>query len=363
MATEDGKFDSRPSASLIGKTFVEQYYTIIHHFPDMAQKFYKDASILTHPDPDGTMSSVTTMEGINEKILSLKYEECNFEIETVDAQNSMNDCVIVLVTGSLTGQTKIVQKFCQTFCLAPQENGGFYVLNDILKLSSRSQVQGDSNLHENTSSDPVSPSHSCQDLEVNAESSKQDDDPTVNKSLENFEEDGSQKSYVSNDNVSNKSKYVGNVLPIKSKVEPFSTEKLARPPPETAESPSANNSENEEKRHTIYAGNIPRHATLAEVENLFKKFGPIRQGGVQMKVNKRDNYCFCFVEFESASSVQAAVEAMPLELAGHRITVQIQKRSKKRRDGGEGRVSGIGWQLPQYGIPYGVYGYRPMYRR
>lgn len=71
------------------------------------------------------------MQGINDQILSLEYQNYQTEILTVDAQGSYCKGVLVLVTGYMCGKTG-KRKFSQSFFLAPQENG-FYVLNDIFR--------------------------------------------------------------------------------------------------------------------------------------------------------------------------------------------------------------------------------------
>lgn len=54
------------------------------------------------------------------------------EIMTADAQDSMKDGVILLVTGFLTGVDNMRRRFTQTFFLAPQHIG-YFVLNDVLR--------------------------------------------------------------------------------------------------------------------------------------------------------------------------------------------------------------------------------------
>ncbi|KAL6009285.1 hypothetical protein ACLOJK_022513 [Asimina triloba] len=79
------------------------------------------------------MSSFSLLPAaINEKILSLDCGECRAEIKTVDAQESFNSGVLVLVTGYLTGKDNVKRNFTQSFFLAPQDKG-FYVLNDIFR--------------------------------------------------------------------------------------------------------------------------------------------------------------------------------------------------------------------------------------
>ena len=71
-------------------------------------------------------------QAINEKILSLHYGELSAQILIVDAQNSFNGGVLILVTGYLIEKDNLRRKFTQTFFLAPQDKG-YFVLNDAFR--------------------------------------------------------------------------------------------------------------------------------------------------------------------------------------------------------------------------------------
>ncbi|KAK1356973.1 NTF2 domain-containing protein [Heracleum sosnowskyi] len=73
------------------------------------------------------------MKAISEKILSLNYGEFRAEIKSVDVQESLNKGVHVLVTSYLTGKDNVVRDFTQSFFLATQERGGYYVLSDMFR--------------------------------------------------------------------------------------------------------------------------------------------------------------------------------------------------------------------------------------
>ncbi|KAG4378083.1 hypothetical protein GLYMA_18G267400v4 [Glycine max] len=132
MALQTATPPTTPSAQVVGNAFVEQYYHILHHSPDLVYRFYQDSSVISRPDSSGVMTSVTTMKGINEKILSLNFKEFKAEIKTADAQKSYKEGVTVLVTGCLTGKDNLRRKFAQSFFLAPQDNG-YFVLNDVFR--------------------------------------------------------------------------------------------------------------------------------------------------------------------------------------------------------------------------------------
>lgn len=72
------------------------------------------------------------MQAINSKIISLNYDEFRAEIKSVDAQESLNGGVNVLVTGFLTDKDNVLRKFTQSFFLAPQDKG-YFVLNDMFR--------------------------------------------------------------------------------------------------------------------------------------------------------------------------------------------------------------------------------------
>ena len=50
------------SPQVVGNAFVEQYYCILHQNPDVVHRFYQDSSLLSRPDSNGSMTTVTTMK-------------------------------------------------------------------------------------------------------------------------------------------------------------------------------------------------------------------------------------------------------------------------------------------------------------
>ncbi|XP_066348241.1 nuclear transport factor 2-like [Miscanthus floridulus] len=123
---------SPPPAQVVGNAFVHQYYNILHQSPELVYRFYQEASRLGRPAGTGAdgMDTVTTMDAINEKIVSMGIDRA--EIKAVDAQESLCGGVAVLVMGHLTGRNGVSREFVQSFFLAPQEKG-YFVLNDILR--------------------------------------------------------------------------------------------------------------------------------------------------------------------------------------------------------------------------------------
>ncbi|XP_047054930.1 nuclear transport factor 2-like [Lolium rigidum] len=118
---------------VVGTVFTQQYYSILITSPEDSHKFYHDESILGRPGLDGGMTSITTTRGIKEYFLSTELKGCSAELENMDAQLSHGDGVFVVLTGSFTTPNTAKRRFTQSFFLAPQESGGYFVLNDVLR--------------------------------------------------------------------------------------------------------------------------------------------------------------------------------------------------------------------------------------
>lgn len=65
MAEQTASPAPAPSAQVVGNAFVEQYYHILHHSPELVYRFYQDTSLLSRPGPDGLMTTVTTMKVVS----------------------------------------------------------------------------------------------------------------------------------------------------------------------------------------------------------------------------------------------------------------------------------------------------------
>ncbi|XP_074317055.1 nuclear transport factor 2-like [Silene latifolia] len=391
MATQTEIPVVTPPAQIVGNAFVEQYYHILHQSPELVYRFYQDLSVLSRPDSNGVITSATTMQGINEKILSLNYKDFTAEIKTADAQQSLGDGVVVLVTGYLTGSDSVRKKFAQTFFLAPQEKG-FYVLNDVFRyVEDEDKAEPvlapvDENNENNTENvhsvlqtrELEQPSHVVNLPEQGHELSNEEDlsnepevcDPSDVEDGSIPEEEVVDPPLPHLDQSENVTTASVPLPPASQDDEPkksyASILKAMRtnPPPSPARAPASNvkvkrpsinqeangspkptpvsevlasnneavpekNDVNEEAEgYSIYVRNLPQSATAEQVEEAFTKFGPIKQGGVQVRSNKQ-GFCFGFVEFESLSSVKSAIEASPL-LVGNRKTVIEEKRTSAR---------------------------------
>ena len=62
MAMQEASPASAHTAQVVGNAFVEQYYHILHHSPELVHRFYQDSSSLSRPDINGSMTTVTSMQ-------------------------------------------------------------------------------------------------------------------------------------------------------------------------------------------------------------------------------------------------------------------------------------------------------------
>ncbi|KAM2679795.1 hypothetical protein EV2_011663 [Malus domestica] len=369
--------ENRPTATDVGNIFINQYYDFFQNDPQVLHKFYQDSSVLSRPGPDGSTTTVTTMEGIESMLLSLGYHNYgDLEISTTDSQFSFNGGVIVLVTGYLTGDDNVRRNFTQTFFLAPQHNG-YFVLNDIFKYVDVVP----SNVDENTPEAPVPSNHVVTEpaavadqpvvsqttsVEVKNTNGKRGndvmeivpepvtkysvsaDDPIESRRSVALKETEATASNTQND--APKKSFAAVVTALSENKAPFVVRTPARKPaPKPVEQPCApvtpealtprNNTAMEKnnvpavKSHAIFVAKLPMDATREELEKIFKPYGPIKRNGIQVRSNWNQGNCFAFVEFESADSMQRALKASPIKCGEYELHVE------ERRAGDKGRFS------------------------
>ncbi|XP_061339116.1 nuclear transport factor 2 isoform X2 [Gastrolobium bilobum] len=371
MASSEPQAASKtPAADIVGNAFVDQYYHMLHESPELVHRFYQDVSKVGRPEQNGIMGITTTMFDINKKILSLGYGELSAEIISVDAQESYAGGVLVLVTGFMIGKDDIKKKFTQCFFLAPQEKG-YFVLNDVFRYVDENGIQGPA--HDIGS--PASPDNDPSMLETqvseqmtvtaedgdgvevynpeNGHASTEEEEAPVPEVLDEIpddsqmvaglasqiEEEVPKKSYASIVKVMKDAAALSSAaiaVSVKCTVKSLEQQGTVAPPPssmsETNDSSintneTGNNQETEAEGYSIYVKGLSSNATPVLLENEFKKFGPIKSGGIQVRTQK--GFSFGFVEFEVASAVQSALEASPILINGRHVVVE-EKRSTNR---------------------------------
>ncbi|XP_073139495.1 nuclear transport factor 2 [Henckelia pumila] len=384
MAAEAAAVTQTPvSAQVVGNAFVQQYYHILHHSPGLVHRFYQDISKLGRPEAEGSMSITTTMEAINEKIVSLNYGDFKAEIKYVDAQESFGGGFQVLVTGYLIGKDNAVRNFAQTFFLAPQERG-YFVLNDMFRFVDNANVNPavvndvvvpisaepvPSSVQENDTSEFSTPPADESVVEevydpppenedVNGDVPVVEEEVPINEVVDQAKDDSQivAESSAKSEEVVKKS-YASIVMDLKGSAATFSPPPSASrkaPPvnveqqtptftpvndghvsnPESA-TDNGNNQEGEADGYSVYIKGLPMNASETLLEEVFKKFGTIKIDGIQVR-SRQQGFCFGFVEFEEASSVQKAIEASPVAIGGRQAFVE-EKRSTNSRGNFRGR--------------------------
>ncbi|CAN6319601.1 unnamed protein product [Urochloa humidicola] len=380
------------SPHVISGAFVQQYYHILHEQPDQVHKFYQESSVVGRPESDGTMVYVTTLGNINEKIMSMDFRNFLTEIETADAQLSYKDGVLIVVTGSLTSDEGVCRRFTQSFFLAPQESGGYFVRNDVFRFISErkpSEINQVVAQESESSQNGISASETCSALpestpadrsmisdHVTAENivtERQINNLSVNgTAIENnvsaeppvqlvkedpkkapvaappppapTQTDVTKKSYAS----IVKDMKEGPPTPQVAKTTPVAKQKPApKPVPKAAEGPekssakptqanessdgvvSQNNSSRNEQGYSIYVKHLPYGVTVETVEEEFKRFGTIKPGGVQVRHNKEDRFVYGFVEYETQQSMQAAIDASSIHMEEKEVRIEAKRANSR----------------------------------
>ncbi|KAK6937841.1 Nuclear transport factor 2 domain [Dillenia turbinata] len=375
-----------PTAQVVGNAFVHQYYLILHQSPELVFRFYQDVSKLGRPDNNGVMGSVSSMEKINERLLSLNYGKFRAEIRTVDSQDSLGGGVHVLVTGTLIGEDDARRSFTQAFFLAPQDKG-YFVLNDIFRyVDDADNYKGNQDVdvevdapHTSEEVPSVEENHNSEETLVSEEVHEEVLKPAENEEVVAVEEelpvakvvesrnesqivveskpkaeDTTKKSYAFIVKVMSESNAPMSIpKPAPSRVSQGIQERqVSSAPspvpvsngsiPSSVGADDGNGHEGEGDGFSIYIGGLPPNATPAMLEETFKKFGPIKSGGIQVRGNKQQ-FSFGFVEFEVADAVQRALEESPFHIGGRQAHVETKKASSSRVNKGRyppGRANG-----------------------
>ncbi|XP_042043553.1 nuclear transport factor 2-like [Salvia splendens] len=383
------------TAQIVGSAFVMQYYHILHQTPEHVYRFYQDISKLGRPQEDGTMTITTTMQAINEKILALKSLDFVAEVKSVDSQESFSGGVHVLVTGYLMGKDKSCRSFAQSFFLAPQDNG-YFVLNDMLRYldsapANPAVLDGtvpvpaapativdnhvpDSGDSQRLSEDTAPPAEEVVAGEVynpleNGDVPILEEEVPVAEVVDEVE-NGEQMIVQSSAKIEElpKKSYASIVMHLKESAASSPPLQVAprKAPPKIVEpmhpssSPvtngpisgseavdNGNNAEGEADGYSIYIKGLPMNATESLLEEVFKKFGTIKSDGIQVRSNRQQAFCFGFVEFEDASSVQKALEASPVTIGARQAFVEEKRSTNTRNSKGRfqpGRGSGFRYE-------------------
>ncbi|CAL1614377.1 unnamed protein product [Knipowitschia caucasica] len=139
----------KPSAQLVGREFVRQYYTLLNQAPDYLHRFYGKNSSYVHGGLDNNGKPLEAVYGqaeIHKRVMALSFRDCHTKIRHVDAHTTLNEGVVVQVMGELSNNMQPMRKFMQTFVLAPEGTvaNKFYVHNDVFRYQDEVFADSDS---------------------------------------------------------------------------------------------------------------------------------------------------------------------------------------------------------------------------
>ncbi|KAK9074572.1 hypothetical protein SSX86_007170 [Deinandra increscens subsp. villosa] len=392
------------SAHDVAVAFVKQYYEILEKSPKEACNFYKNQSVRSHPCVDGSMKTVTTVKDIDDEIMASNMKKWKPDLDTMHAQDSVMESVIVGVTGSSIDCDDVRRNFAQTFLLAPQEGGGFYVHNDFLQfieiqkisetspspdnvenpLSPQQANDTDSSLEtaQATNKDQTeksTPSKEDVDIKIKVSEALEGTDPlptepnnksqpSVWKSAPSIQ-DSKKVSYASilakeGAGPSTKQPSPNAVVKVLPKTEKHASTSpvVSNPSILPLKSSAIPNGplDNIYDLKAIRVKDLPPKMTQESLLEVVKQFGPVKQKNIQIKEYTQDGYRYAFVEFDHPKYASSAVEARYIRFedrvseihykklpnqGGQNYTPRPQRGGFKNenfwgREGGEGRSSG-----------------------
>ncbi|KAH0953063.1 hypothetical protein HN011_002041 [Eciton burchellii] len=127
--------EASPSPQSVGREFVRQYYTLLNQAPAHLHRFYNQHSSFVHGGLDSNRESTPAIgqKQIHQKIQQLNFRDCHAKISQVDSQLTLENGVVVQVSGELSNAGQPMRRFTQTFVLAVQAPKTYYVHNDIFR--------------------------------------------------------------------------------------------------------------------------------------------------------------------------------------------------------------------------------------
>ncbi|XP_071513229.1 ras GTPase-activating protein-binding protein 1 isoform X2 [Panulirus ornatus] len=122
-----------PSPQCVGLEFVRQYYTVLNKAPLHLHRFFSHNSSFMHGGHNSMSEPIIGQADIHKMIVSLNFRDCHAKIRMVDTQATLDNGVVIQVTGELSNNGNPMRRFMQTFVLAPQTPKKYYVHNDIFR--------------------------------------------------------------------------------------------------------------------------------------------------------------------------------------------------------------------------------------
>jgi|Transcript_8671 hypothetical protein len=349
-----------PAADVVGNSFVNQFYTILHTSPAVLFRFYTNDSTLIVSGDHGAGSDAPTtyrtQRDIHNKVMSMRYDETQADVKSIDASHTLGGGVLVQVTGTLRRKGEsFAHNFVQSFLLAPQENG-FFVLNDIVRYLDKVDATSDgkqgaakqgakqgaaagaaTTAAAAVAIAPASAETKTIESKASGAAGKKDGEKTAaTKDAKAAKGDAAKEDDSKVDDPNKPRTYA--MMAAQAAARAAEAAQAVKPAAQVAapskpQSPPA--AEKTERAASpvvkpgcgIFIKNIFIDTTVEDLEQEFSKFGVVRGGakGINLKSPKLSHETkFAFINFEDAASAQAALEAR-IELAGKELVVELKK--------------------------------------
>jgi len=348
-----------PAADVVGNSFVNQFYTILHTSPAVLFRFYTNDSTLIVSGDHGAGSDAPTtyrtQRDIHNKVMSMRYDETQADVKSIDASHTLGGGVLVQVTGTLRRKGEsFAHNFVQSFLLAPQENG-FFVLNDIVRYldkvdatsggkqgaakqgAKQGAAAGAATAAAAAAIAPASAETKTIESKASGAAGKKDGEKTAaTKDAKAAKGDAAKEDDSKVDDPNKPRTYA--MMAAQAAARAAEAAQAVKPAAQVAapskpQSPPA--AEKTERAASpvvkpgcgIFIKNIFIDTTVEDLEQEFSKFGVVRGGtkGINLKSPKLSHETkFAFINFEDAASAQAALEAR-IELAGKELVVELKK--------------------------------------
>ena len=135
----------------VATSFTRSYYGDMSSEPESLYRFYDDDSAVIRIDADVNKQQLSDdpvyvgQQDIHDLIVAFAYNDCRVRIDSVDAVDTVHQCILIVVTGQVTFHPQTNQRkpqtFTQTFLLHPMthnadaqdETPRLYIRNDIMR--------------------------------------------------------------------------------------------------------------------------------------------------------------------------------------------------------------------------------------
>eukprot|EP00803_Ostreobium_quekettii_P002314 evm.model.scf_2018.3 EVM.evm.TU.scf_2018.3 scf_2018:14641-17033(-) len=372
----------RPSAKTVADQFAHQFYKVLEKHPRYLHRFYDKASTLTISEAgeDGRDSVVVARDQevcacacvlpssgdrgryagawklgwagagthagglicgaqeIHDRLMEL-FPEASVRLEAVCPQASVDEGILMLVMGELSRKGKPDCLFAQTLFLAVQ-NKGFFVLNDIIRLSPINRVRRSTSTasarlvneaarlrRDGDKGDPERAS--CPDTPARQESpsSTTTAQPPPDRRVHKIAQVAQPATVQA----------AGAARPPQPAARPPNPDHPGRPRQPTASEPRKAGlhlgeaaAKQPQRTSSAFVRSIPESADAQAVADAFSQFGRLREGGLTIKQGRRDR--FAFVELESVAALDRALAGV-VRVNGQLLTVEEKRPMVIRRPG------------------------------